>query len=260
MENGIRGWVGREPCQRTRPRTAHDGCPRPSATAASHAFDGCCVYDESARNGYSGYGVLAFLIAGNAALALANVSDQRIEQMCLDALPAQLAHGKELLLDRRIHRWMASVNAIPGGSPARSRAINHCPDPERLPGFMMVGDYMFDATLNGVLDSADAATDLILSDVLRRRRAQPQREVVGAGSPMGSVHGELNLALEQVEDLMSAPAVAGILAATWGLGRGAKLLHVGSGAGHMVAGCGRSASTPRGWRGIARHASRRRPS
>ena len=34
---------------------------------------------------------------------------------------------------------------------------------------------------------------------------------------------------------MSAPAVAGILAATWGLGRGAKLLHVGSGAGHMVA-------------------------
>ena len=199
------------------------------------AFDGCCVYDESARNGYSGYGVLAFLIAGNAALALANVSDQRIEQMCLDALPAQLAHGKELLLDRRIHRWMASVNAIPGGSPARSRAINHCPDPERLPGFMMVGDYMFDATLNGVLDSADAATDLILSDVLRRRRVQPQREIIGAGSPMGSVHGALNLALEQVEDLMSAPAVAGILAATWGLGRGAKLLHVGSGAGHMVA-------------------------
>ena len=199
------------------------------------AFDGCCVYDESARNGYSGYGVLAFLIAGNAALALANVSDQRIEQMCLDALPPQLAHGKDLLLDRRIHRWMASVNAIPGGSPARSRAINHRPDPERLPGFLMVGDYMFDATLNGVLDSADAATDLILSDVLRRRRAQPQREAVGAGSAAVPVHGALNLALEQVEDLMSAPAVAGILAATWGLGRGAKLLHVGSGAGHMVA-------------------------
>ena len=199
------------------------------------AFDGCCVYDESARNGYSGYGVLAFLIAGNAALALANVSDQRIEQMCLDALPPQLAHGKELLLDRRIHRWMASVNAIPGGSPARSRAINHRPDPERLPGFLMVGDYMFDATLNGVLDSADAATDLILSDVLRRRRTQPQRELVGAGSPAVPVHGALNLALEQIEDLMSAPALAGILAATWGLGRGAKLLHVGSGAGHMVA-------------------------
>jgi hypothetical protein len=124
---------------------------------------------------------LAFLIAGNAALALANVSDQRIEQMCLDALPPQLAHGKELLLDRRIHRWMASVNPVPGGAPARSRAINHCPDPVRLPGLMMVGDYMFDATLNGVLDSADAATDLILSDVLRRRRARVRERSAASG-------------------------------------------------------------------------------
>ena len=147
------------------------------------AFDGCCVYDESARNDYSGYGILAFLIAGNAALALANVSDQRIEQMCLEALPEELAHGKELLLDRRIHRWMASVNAIPGGTPARPRAMNHCPDPVRLPGLVMVGDYMFDSTLNGVLDFADAATDIILSDVLRRRRAWPLRKSSAASRP-----------------------------------------------------------------------------
>jgi cyclopropane fatty-acyl-phospholipid synthase-like methyltransferase len=33
---------------------------------------------------------------------------------------------------------------------------------------------------------------------------------------------------------MSAQATANILAATWGLEQGAKLLHVGSGAGHMV--------------------------
>ena len=45
------------------------------------AFDGCCVYDESARNDFSGKGALAFLIAGNAALALANVPDERIEQI-----------------------------------------------------------------------------------------------------------------------------------------------------------------------------------
>ena len=199
------------------------------------AFDGCCVYDESARNDYAGYGLLAFLIAGNAALALANVSDQRIERMCLDALPAQLAHGEELLLDRRIHRWMASVNAVPGGTPVRLRAINHCPDPVSLPGFVMVGDYMFDATLNGVLDSADAATDIILSDVLRRRRARLQGEFISVESPAGALDGALNEALEQVEDLMSVQATADILAATWGLERGAKLLHVGSGAGHMVA-------------------------
>jgi monoamine oxidase/SAM-dependent methyltransferase len=199
------------------------------------AFDGCCVYDESARNDYSGYGILAFLISGNAALALANMSDQRIEQICLDALPQQLAQGRELLLDRRIHRWMASVNAIPGGAPVRARAINHCPDPVRLPRFVMVGDYMFDATLNGVFDSADAATDLILSDVLGRRRARLQQAARSVESPAVPASAALNLALEQVEDLMSVEATADILAATWGLERGAKLLHVGSGAGHMVA-------------------------
>ena len=64
------------------------------------AFDGSCVYDESARYDYGGYGLLAFLVAGNAALSLTNASDEQIEQMCLDALPAELAHGKQLLLDR----------------------------------------------------------------------------------------------------------------------------------------------------------------
>ena len=148
---------------------------------------------------------------------LANMSDERIEELCLDALPPAMQHGRALLIDRRVHRWMATVNAVPGGLPQRSRVANHQPDPVQLPGLLTVGDYMFDATLNGVLDSADTATDLILADVLKRRRVQPQREPVGAGSPAVPFHGALNLALEQVEDLMSAPALAGILAATWGL-------------------------------------------
>jgi SAM-dependent methyltransferase len=86
-----------------------------------------------------------------------------------------------------------------------------------------------------VLDSADAATDLILSDVLRRRRAGFQGKVSSVESPASAGNGGLNLALKQVEDLLSVQATAEILAATWGLERGAKLLHVGSGAGHMVA-------------------------
>ena len=194
------------------------------------AFDGCCIYDESTRYDYGGYGLLAFLIAGNAALALANDSDERVEQMCLDALPAELAQGKELLLDRRVHRWMASVSAIPGGLPARPRAINHRPDPIHTPGLIMVGDYMFDATINGVMDSAEVGTDIILSDVLERRRALRQRRAM----PVELAAHALNEALERLEDLMSVQAIRDILKATWGLERGAKLLHVGSGAGHMV--------------------------
>jgi SAM-dependent methyltransferase len=37
----------------------------------------------------------------------------------------------------------------------------------------VVGDYLFDSTLNGVLDSADFATDLILTELRRRRYAMP---------------------------------------------------------------------------------------
>lgn len=194
------------------------------------AFDGCCVYDEGTRYDYGGYGLLAFLVAGNAALALANMSDEQIEQMCLDALPAELAHGKELLLDRRIHRWVASVSAIPGGFPVRPRGINHRPDPVHAPGLVMVGDYMFDATVNGVLDSAEVASDIILTDGVARRRSRP----AGAISIKSSA-GTLNEALERVEELMSVQAVKDILGVTWGLEPGAKILHVGSGAGHMVA-------------------------
>ncbi|MBL8705362.1 MAG: FAD-dependent oxidoreductase [Rhodospirillales bacterium] len=194
------------------------------------AFDGCCVYDEGTRYDYGAYGLLAFLIAGNPALELTNDSDELIEQRCLEALPPELAHGKELLLDRRINRWVGSVSAIPGGLPVRPRSVNHRPDPVHTPRFVLVGDYLFDATLNGVMDSAEVAGDIILADVLEQRRAG-SGETKGAGSSADA----LNEALEHVEDLMSVQCIADLLEAAWGLTPGARILHVGSGAGHMVA-------------------------
>jgi monoamine oxidase/SAM-dependent methyltransferase len=196
------------------------------------AFDGCCVYDESARHDYGSCGALAFLISGNAALALANWSDERIEQMCLEALPPALAEGRDLILDRRIHRWMASVNAIPGGVPVRSRADNHRPDAERLPGLVMVGDYIFDATLNGVLDSADVATDIILTEILRRRRDESRKS-----SGVIQVSDWPNAACTEavIEHLLPAKTITDVLDVAWGLGKGAKILQVGAGAGRMVA-------------------------
>jgi monoamine oxidase/SAM-dependent methyltransferase len=194
------------------------------------AFDGCCAYDESARHSYGGYGALAFLITGNAALALANVSEERIEQMCLEALPEVLAEGRDLIIDRRIHRWMASVNAIPGGLPVRPRADNHCPDPARLPGVVMVGDYIFDSTLNGVLDSADVATDIILTEVLRRRRESSQPGVIRTAGWANAASTEA-----VIEHLIPAQAIAELLDETWQLGKGAKVLQIGAGAGGMVA-------------------------
>jgi monoamine oxidase/SAM-dependent methyltransferase len=194
------------------------------------AFDGCCVYDEGARHDLGQWGALGFLIAGNAALGLANISDDRIEELCLDALPPELAFGRRLLIDRRIHRWMASVNAIPGGFPVRTPYQNHRPLADQYPNLLMVGDYMFDATLNGVLDSADAATDILLADVLDRRRAL-DFEVKGAigADAWPPVRSE-----EVCYSFFSAQFLTDMLQIVWGLYPGARVLHVGSGNGTMV--------------------------
>jgi SAM-dependent methyltransferase len=187
------------------------------------AFDGCCVYDEGARHDLGSWGVLGFLIAGNAALGLANMTDDEIEQLCLEALPHELGDAKGLLVDRRVHRWMASVNAIPGGLPVRGLRENHRPDAARLPGIVVVGDYIFDATLNGVLDSSDAATEMILADMLMRRR--------------GSVEGDRRNpdGTEVWQELFEPNFLADMLPAVWGVETGAKVLVAGSGAGVAVA-------------------------
>jgi monoamine oxidase/SAM-dependent methyltransferase len=191
-------------------------------------FDGCCVYDESSRHEFGRLGALSFLIAGNAALGLANMSDERVEQLCLDALPPEMQHGRSLLIDRRIHRWMATVNAVPGGMPQRNRLDNHQPDPARLPGLLTVGDYMFDATLNGVLDSADTVSDLILSDVIFRRRGLTRPSAAPAAPGVADDN-------ELVRSVFDGPLLADLLSIAYGVRRGGKVLSVGRGSAVMVA-------------------------
>ena len=128
------------------------------------AFGGCCVYDESARHDAGEYGVLSWLIAGTDALSLGNFDDRAVTGQVLDSLPEPLrAAALSLFLEARVHRWMASVNAQPGGIPVRDTRSSHMPEPKEHPGLFMVGDYLFDSTLNGVLDSADFATDFFQS-------------------------------------------------------------------------------------------------
>jgi monoamine oxidase/SAM-dependent methyltransferase len=128
------------------------------------AFGGCCVYDESARHDAGEYGVLSWLIAGTGALSLSNFDDQAVICQVLDSLPEPLrADALSSFLEAKVHRWMASVNAQPGGIPVRDTRSSHMPEPKGHPGLFVVGDYLFDSTLNGVLDSADFATDFFQS-------------------------------------------------------------------------------------------------
>lgn len=138
------------------------------------AFGGACVYDESARYDTGGYGVLGFLIAGNDALAAMGISEDVLVRRVVASLPHALrGQAAALLLEARVHRWCGGVSGQPGGSPLGDPATGHMPDELALPGLHLVGDYLFDSTLNGVLRSAELTTSLLSAC------ARPSRPAVG---------------------------------------------------------------------------------
>ncbi len=146
----------------------------PGAWFMSEAFGGCCVYNEGSRHDVGKHGVLNWLIAGSDALAFANLGEQELIDAALKSLPASLGDARAHFVEGKIHRWLSSVNALPGGLPARDVMTNHRPEPKQHPGLVVVGDYLFDSTLNGLLNSSDAATDIILTEMMRLRRERAQ--------------------------------------------------------------------------------------
>lgn len=134
------------------------------------AFGGCCLYDESSRNGSKTHGVLGWLLAGDDAMRAANHTDDELSAIALDSLPAFLQQGRELALETRVHRWIGSVSGLPGGNSVLPIQTRHVPD-DTMPNLMLVGDYLFDSTLNGVLDSATYVAETIAESVERRARS-----------------------------------------------------------------------------------------
>ena len=134
------------------------------------AFGGCCVYDEGTRHDAGEFGVLNWLIPGTDALSMSGSDDERLARAVMASLPKPLdGEAASLFVEAKIHRWPAAVSAQPGGLPVRDARSAHLPEPRQHPGLFMVGDYLFDSTLNGVLDSADFATDLLSSRISSRR-------------------------------------------------------------------------------------------
>ena len=125
------------------------------------AFGGCCVYDESARDPKATRGVLGWLLAGDAALVYANLSDRELVKLVLTELPASVRHGATTVIESAVHRWVGAVNGWPMGRPIQEPKRRHLVDPAQHPSFCLVGDYLFDSTLNGVLDSAELAAKIL---------------------------------------------------------------------------------------------------
>ncbi len=118
-------------------------------------FGGCCLYDESSREPGSTHGVLGWLLGGTAAREMSLLSDQQLIDEALASLPDCLAEGRPFFLEGRVHRWVGAVNAIPGGIVPQNLDRRHQPEPAEHPNLFLVGDYLYDSTVNGVLDSAE---------------------------------------------------------------------------------------------------------
>jgi protoporphyrinogen oxidase/SAM-dependent methyltransferase len=208
----------------------------PGAWFMSEAFGGCCVYNEGARHDVGRNGVLNWLIAGSDALAYVNLTDQQLIDAALKSLPASLGNARAHFVEGKIHRWLSSVNAIPGGLPVRDVATNHRPEPKEHPGLILVGDYLFDSTLNGLLDSSDAATDIIVTETMRLRHA---RNNAGKGT------GKIDRAFfenyrgvgpySDVWDRFTSPQyLTDLIKTVWNGTGGYKLLVAGSASGELV--------------------------
>jgi protoporphyrinogen oxidase/SAM-dependent methyltransferase len=209
----------------------------PGAWFMSEAFGGCCVYNEGSRHDVGKHGVLNWLIAGSDALAFANLGEQELIDAALKSLPASLGDARAHFVEGKVHRWLSSVNALPGGLPARDVMTNHRPEPKQHPGLVVVGDYLFDSTLNGLLDSSDAATDIILTEMMRLRR-----ERVHAGKPVSDKidrdyfarYRGLGPYSEAWRHFTDPDYLQELIRIVWGKARGYKMLVAGSASGELV--------------------------
>ena len=130
------------------------------------AFGGCCVYDESARHQHESCGVLGWLIAGADALMLCNMDDETLADLAVASLPGAFADtARRSLRECRVHRWAGAVSARPGSSTRAGSQELQLLDRSGHGGLCVVGDYLFDATLNGVLRSATNVTELIAASL-----------------------------------------------------------------------------------------------
>lgn len=124
-------------------------------------FNGCCLYDESLRRPGLACGILGWLIGGNQALEYSELDDQQLTSLALQSLPHGRQQAEQLLLESRVHRWPAAVSAWPGGIRPCWPDQRHLPEPIEHPNLFLTGDYLFDSTINGVLDSAETVASAI---------------------------------------------------------------------------------------------------
>ena len=92
---------------------------------------------------------------------MAGQNDEELIAAAIESLPSHNKEARQLFREAKVHRWLGAVSAQPGGFHQVNTDTRHCPDAHNCPRLFVVGDYLFDSTLNGVLDSADYAAGWI---------------------------------------------------------------------------------------------------
>jgi protoporphyrinogen oxidase len=128
------------------------------------AFGGCCLYVESACQPEGDQVILGWLLAGAAAEAVADLPDDELVARAIATLPAAMTGLRDRLRESRVHRWIGAVSGLPGGWAPLPVDRRHRPAACH-PGLFVVGDYLFDSTLNGVLDSADHVAGWVAAEL-----------------------------------------------------------------------------------------------
>lgn len=140
------------------------------------AFAGACLYVENARDPTARHGVLGWLLGGAAARDMATRSDEAIVAAAIAALPAPLANLRSRVLESRVHRWTGAVSAVPGGWLPLPVHRRHRPAGNGH-NLFVVGDYLYDSTINGVLDSAEYVAGWVAAE----HRCGVQNEATAPG-------------------------------------------------------------------------------
>ena len=205
------------------------------------AFGGVCLYDEGVRYPDQTHGSLGWLISGNDAMAMANLSDEEIVARALDQLPPQLAHGRDEVLESRVQRWMGAVNAIPGGHPVHELQKRHQPEPKDHPGLIAIGDYLFDSTVNAVHDSAEFGAGIIMTEVRRAHYMLAEDDLVPSEANDGALGADYHDAYagdmtyeDSFAEYFCEYYTTDLIKTIWGRKPPYKLLDVGSATGITI--------------------------
>lgn len=216
--------------------------------AISDAFGGCCIYDESSRFPCGSHGVLSWLIAGEDAKRLSAREDRDIVDAALLTLAGTASQTGSGIIEAQVDRWIDTVSALPGGWQLQSLRERHQPAARTHPGLFVVGDYLFDSTLNAAYDSADCVCGLVV-DLLRRSdvalaRARSRRHT--RTPRRKSADGVLDPSYfdfyagaddyqESIGEFFSESYVIGLIKTIWGCSPPYRLLDCGSANGLTLA-------------------------